>query len=61
MDKTLHEEFYGQKSIKNEVIDFFTENEVKPHRDKIKNIMAFSKALTVGQYESIGPQETILN
>lgn len=61
MDKTLHEEFYGQKSIEKEVIGFFHENEVKPHSDKIRNIMAFSKAFSVEQYDSLEQQETILN
>lgn len=61
MDKTLHEEFYGQKSIEKEVISYFSDQEVKPHRDKIKNIMAFSKAFSVDQYDTLGQQETNLN
>ena len=61
MDITLHEEFYGQKSLKEEIVDAFNKETIVPARDTIKNIMAYSKALAVREYESVGQQEIILN
>ncbi|MGB0391557.1 MAG: hypothetical protein ACPGRC_01310 [Salibacteraceae bacterium] len=61
MDITLHEESYGQKSLKKEVVAAFKELSAKPSRDTIKNIMAYSRALSVSDYESLGKQELNLN
>jgi hypothetical protein len=61
MDITLHEESYGQKSLKTEIVNAFHSESIKVHGDTIKNLMAYSKALAVNQYQSLGQQENNLN
>ena len=61
MEKHLHEEFYGQEFVNLEVFEALMMDDLKPKKQTIANIMAYSKALTVQCYESLGCQETILN
>mgnify|MGYP000050051916 CR=1 FL=1 len=61
MDITLHEESYGQKSLKSEIAKAFSADGISAQRNTIKNIMAYSKALSVGQFDTLGQQETNLN
>lgn len=61
MDITIHEESYGQTSLKADIISAFQSEAVQPKRNTIKNLMAYSKALTVNQYDTLGQQEINLN
>jgi hypothetical protein len=61
MDITLHEESYGQKSLKSEIVSAFKEKGTSPERETIKNIMAYSKALSISQFDTLGQQESNLN
>lgn len=61
MEKPVHEEFYGQELANLEVFEAFMMDDLKPKKQTIANIMAYSKALAVQCYESLGQQETILN
>ncbi|MFT4754129.1 MAG: hypothetical protein ACI9GM_001008 [Salibacteraceae bacterium] len=61
MDITLHEESYGQKSLKSELAEAFSAEGLPAQRETIKNIMAYSKALSVNQFGTLGKQETNLN
>lgn len=61
MDITLHEESYGQKSLKKVVAALFQEEGVKPKNDTIKNIMAYSRSLSVNKFETLGTQDINLN
>jgi len=61
MDITLHEQNHGQKIVNLEAFEALMMNDLKPKQSTIKNIMAYSKALSVECYDSLGQQETILN
>ena len=61
MEAPLHEEFYGQKLASIELFEALMLDDLKPRKQTIANIMAYSKALDVRCYDSLGDQETILN
>lgn len=61
MEKPIHEEFYGQELVNFEVFEALMMDDLKPKKQTIAKIMAYSKALTIHCYESLGCQETILN
>ena len=61
MEKPVHEEFYGQELVSIEVFEALMMDDLKPKKQTIANIMAYSKALSVRCYDSLGSQETILN
>lgn len=61
MDITIHEEFYGQKSLNQEASPHVEPQKMIVHRQTITNIMAYSKALSVSCFDSLGTQEIILN
>jgi hypothetical protein len=61
MEKPVHEEFYGQELANFEVFEALMMDDLKPKKQTIANLMAYSKALAVNCYQSLGCQETILN
>ena len=61
MEIPLHEEFYGQELVNMELFEALMLDDLKPKKQTIANLMAYSKALSVRCYESLGQQETILN
>ncbi len=61
MDITIHEEFHGQKSLNQEAIDASAQERIVPKKQTIASIMAYSGALSVRCYETLGQQESILN
>jgi hypothetical protein len=61
MDITLHEEFYGQKSLNQEAVDASLQERIVPKKQTIATIMAYSRALSIQCYETLGQEETILN
>ena len=61
MDTPLHKEFFERKSLKLVIKEALEATPILPNQNTIKNIMAYSKALSVSQYESLGQQEMNLN
>tara|TARA_R110002050_G_scaffold286088_1_gene436095 strand:- start:47856 stop:48041 length:186 start_codon:yes stop_codon:yes gene_type:complete len=61
MEKPVHEEFYGHELANLEVFEALMMDDLKPKKQTIANIMAYSKAVTFQCYESLGQQESILN
>lgn len=61
MDITLHEELYGQTFLNPKTEKSNGEPKIRARKETIKNLMAYSRALSVKSYESLGQQETILN
>lgn len=61
MEKPLHEEYYGQELVNIELFEALMLDDLKPKKQTIAKIMAYSKALTIRCYESLGQQEVILN
>lgn len=61
MDITLHEEFYGQTFLNPKAEKSSGGSKIRARKETIKNLMAYSRALSVKSYESLGQQETILN
>ncbi len=61
MDITLHEKLYGQIFLNSKTEKSVGESKIKVRKETIKNLMAYSRALSVSNYESLGQQEVILN
>lgn len=61
MDITLHEELYGQTFLNPKENKTSSKPKLKAKKETIKNLMNYSRALSVNCYDSLGQQETILN
>jgi hypothetical protein len=61
MDITLHEKNHGQQIVNLDAFEAVAMNDLKPKSNIIKNLMAYSKALKVNDYKTLGKQELILN
>jgi ribosomal protein S15P/S13E len=61
MDITLHEELYGQTFLDSKANDASSKPKLRAKKETIKNLMDYSRALSVNCYDSLGQQETILN
>ncbi len=61
MEKPLHEEIFGLELVNMEAFEALMLDDLKPKRQTIANIMAYSKALEIKNYKSLGQQEIILN
>ena len=61
MDITIHEELFGQENLNIDAFEALMMDNLKPRQKTINNIMAYSKALSVSTYDSLGQQDTILN
>lgn len=61
MNKPLHSNFNELPSQEINEFDSFTNGKLKARRSTINKILAYSKALSINGYQSIGTQETILN
>ena len=61
MDITLHENNHGEKLVSLEAFEDLMMGNLKPSKTTIKNIMAYSKALSIKKFDCLGEQETILN
>lgn len=61
MDITLHEKNHGQKIVNLESFEDLMMGNLNPTKTTIKNIMAYSRALSIKKFDCLGEQETILN
>ena len=61
MDITLHEKNHGQTIVNLESFEDLMMGNLKPSESTIKNILAYSEALSVKRFDCLGNQETILN
>ena len=61
MDITIREELFGQENFNLDAFEALMMDELKPKPQTISNIMAYSRALSVSTFDSLGQQETILN
>lgn len=61
MDKPLPQNFSEYSNDCIETLEALMTEEMKPKKQTIANLMAYSKALKIENYSTLGQQEIILN